>query len=152
MPSSVSGAASPTGALMSFARLVRMLNAAAPAQAKRLPRVSRRVTVLRVTRLSARELRSAADDRALNLDVLDLRGVYRMRILGQHDEVGKLAARDRSFDRFLTRRIGAVQRVDAQRLVNGDALIGAPDFAIPACARHHALDTHQRREGTGIEI
>ncbi len=75
-----------------------------------------------------------------------------MRILGQDDEVGQLAARDRSLDRFLARRVGAIQGIDAQRLVHGDALIGAPDFAIPTRARHHALDPHQGRKGTGIEI
>src|SRR4029077_17239507 len=59
----------------------------------------------------------AADHGADDLDVLDLLLIHRVQIFGEHDEVGKLARRDRSLDRFLTRGIGAVERIDPQRLV-----------------------------------
>src|ERR1700743_2054932 len=91
MPSSVSWAASPTGALMSFARLARMPNAAAPAQANRLLRGFLRgrycLTMLPLVGVFlGRELRATAHHRAHNLDVLDLGRIHRMRILGKHDE------------------------------------------------------------------
>ena len=50
------------------------------------------------------------------------------------------------------RRVRAVERVDAHRLVDGDTLVRAPRFSVPARARHHALDTHQRCKGSGTEV
>src|SRR4249920_1241726 len=83
----------------------------------------------------------AADDGADDLDVLDLLLIHRVQIVGEYDEVGELARRDRSLDRFLTRGIGAVQRIDPQRLVDADALVETPRASVPSLARHHALDT-----------
>src|SRR5437899_8010798 len=105
-------------------------------------------------RLSASRLvhRVAARHRAHNLDVLDLVRVDRVRIVREHHEIGELAGRDRALDRFLVRGVGAVDGEHAQRLVDADALIGAPGLAVPALARHHALHAHHRRERSGAEI
>ena len=90
--------------------------------------------------------RAAAHDGAYDLNVFDLVRAHRVRIVGQHDEVRQLARRDRALERFLMRGVRAVDRVDLDRLVDADALIGAPRRAVPTSTRHHALNAHQRRE------
>ena len=53
---------------------------------------------------------------------------------------------------FLARVIGTVPGVDSQRFIQGNALIGTPGFAVPARAGDHALNPHQRSEGTRAKV
>src|SRR5436190_10366886 len=93
-------------------------------------RSASRIVIVREDELPERDsrliYRCAADDRADDLNVLDLFRVHRMRIVGQHDKVGQLAGGDRPLERFLMRCVGAVDRVDLERLVDRDALIESP--------------------------
>src|SRR5205823_5836982 len=84
--------------------------------------------------------RRAADDRANDLNVLDLVRAHGMRIVGQQNEIRQLARGDGALEGFLARGVGAVDRIDLDRLVHTDALIGAPRRSIPSGARYHALD------------
>src|ERR1043166_6944339 len=52
-----------------------------------------------------------------HVDVLDLVGIDRVRIVGEHHEVRKLARGDRALDGLFPRRVGAVDREHAQRLI-----------------------------------
>ena len=66
---------------------------------------------------------------------LILSGLDRVRVVREHDEVRQLARRDRALDAFLARRVGAVERVDLDRFVDADALVGAPRRRRPSpCA------------------
>src|SRR5262245_13178384 len=94
-------------------------------------------------------LRLAADDGANDLRVFDLLWIDRVRIIREDDEVSEFARGDRPFDGFLEGGIRAVDGVDAQCLIDGDALIDAPGAAIPPLARDHSLHAHERRERTG---
>src|SRR5882724_7784216 len=96
--------------------------------------------------------RGSADDGADDMNILDFLGIHRMRILGQDHEVRELARGDGPLDRFLPGGVGTIDRADAQRLVDADSLVGAPDLSVPPGASHHALDAHQRRERARIEV
>ena len=74
------------------------------------------------------------------------------KIVRQNDEVRQLARRDRSFDRFLMRVVGAVERIHAQRFFHGDPLVGSPGLSVPASARHHSLNGHARVERSRAEV
>jgi hypothetical protein len=60
--------------------------------------------------------------------------------------VRQFARSDGSLDRFLTRVVGAIDRVDPQRLFLVYPLVRAPGLSIPPLVRHHALNGHQGRE------
>ena len=96
--------------------------------------------------------RLAPTDSLYDLDVFDFVGALSMRIVRENDEVRQLARCDGAFDGFFVRVVRAVDRVHLQGLIYGDALIGSPGFSIPAGARDHALDAHQRGEGARAEV
>src|SRR6185503_1408049 len=95
---------------------------------------------------------TATDNGTRDFDVFDLLGIDGVRILREHDEVRQLAWRDRAFEVLFLRRIRTVQRVHADGTLDADLLIRAPDLAVPAFARDHSLNAHQRRKRTGAEI
>src|SRR5215813_8659817 len=94
----------------------------------------------------------AAYDGPHDLDVLDLFGVDRVWVIGEHDEVRQLSRRDRALDILLFRRIRAVNRVHTDRILHADLLIRTPDLAVPTLPRDHSLDAHQRRKRTRAEV
>src|SRR5688572_26895558 len=94
----------------------------------------------------------ATDDGARDCDVFDPLGIDGVRILREHDEVRQLAWRDRTLEVLFLRRIRAVQRVHADGTLDADLLSRSPDLAVPALARDHPLNTHERRKRTGAEV
>jgi len=70
----------------------------------------------------------------------------------QDDEVRQFFRRDGSLDGFLMGRVSAVDRVDPQRLIHADPLVGSPRLAVPPGSSDHSLDAHQRGERSRTEI
>src|SRR5271170_6529527 len=93
-----------------------------------------------------------AHHRADDLDILDLLFVHGMKIVRQDDEVRQFARCDGSFDRFLTGVVGAIDRVNHQRLFQAYPLVRSPSFSIPTGSSHHALNSHQGRERPWTEV
>ena len=71
-----------------------------------------------------------------------------MWILGEDHEVRQFARRNTAFDVLFEGSESPIHRADAYRLIQGDALIGAPDAASEVFARDHTLQCHQGFEGT----
>src|SRR6516164_11046028 len=112
---------------------------------RRREQASRLSTLGRIDRVTAGH--GAHDDDVLNLVLVD-----RVRIVREEHEVRELARCDRSLDRLLMGGIGPVDGEDSQRLINADALVGTPSFAVPPFASHHSLHAHERSERSWAEV
>src|SRR4051794_19023786 len=85
-------------------------------------------------------------------NVLDLGWIHRVRIVGEDDEICKLACRNGAFECFFMRRIRTIDCDNPQRFVDADALVATPGLAIPPRASHHSLNTHEWGEWARTKI
>ena len=75
------------------------------------------------------------------------RRVLAERVAAQHDQVRELAGLERPLEGLLERGVSAVERADADRFFDADALASAPDGPVHVRAGDFGLQRHHRLEG-----
>ena len=88
----------------------------------------------------------AADDGAFDGNVHDGAGIDGAGVFGENDQVGEFACLDGTFYVFLEGGVGAVDGVELEGFIDGDALLRPPDVAVVVFASDAALDAHEGRE------
>ncbi len=105
------------------------------------------VTTIRVASASGLVDPPSPSHRPLDRHIHDLDRWHGARVAPQHHEVRPLARRERPLLVLLERGIGAIDREHLERLVEGDALVRAPDGAADVGAGDHRGERHHRLEG-----
>src|SRR5579862_5109719 len=87
---------------------------------------------------------TAAEHGALGLHVEEARGIDSQQIVVPHDQIRELTRLECALDALLERGAGAVQSGAADRLLDGDALVGAPGVATRVGTSHFRAQPHHR--------